>query len=220
MKNIKTIIISLLAVVFLGGCTKDLEDSSRITYYPIITVNGEPLITMLVGGSYTDAGAKAFAGETELTVVSEGTVDASTPGVYTISYTAENVDGFSSKKFRYVGVMTQEALDDNLTGKYQRTAGKKGISTWTKTLPGLYKATDVGGADLQAQYVYVFNIKKNIIVVPTQALGGTGTDVTTTNADGSANIPFVPGPIGTTSYKWVVINSGYGTALRQFKKVE
>lgn len=220
MKNIKTIIFSLLAVVFLGGCTKDMEDSSRITYYPILTVNGDNLVTVLKGGSYTDAGAKAFAGETALTVVSEGTVDVNTTGVYVITYSAVNVDGFSSKAYRYVGVMTQEALDDNLTGKYQRTAGALGTSTWTKTIPGIYKATDVGGANLPAQYVYVFNVEKNIIVVPHQALGGSGTDVTCTNSDGSVKIPFTPGPITTISYKWVVINSGYGTALRQFKKVE
>jgi len=220
MKRINIVLVSLLAAVFLGGCTKDLEDSSRITYYPIITVNGENLITIIVGGSYTDAGAKAFAGETELQIKTEGSVNTNVAGVYTITYTAVNVDGFSSVDKRYVGVMTQEALDDNLTGKYRRTAGKQGTSEWTKIKAGVYKCTDVGGAILPDQYAYVFNIEKNIFVVPTQPLGGTGSDVKCTNATGGEKIDFVPGGAGTTSYKWIVINSGYGASVRSFKKVE
>lgn len=220
MKKIKIILISILAVVFLGSCEKDQLDKSRITYYPIIKVAGDQLISLKVGESYTDAGATASAGGANLEVKVEGSVNTSVPGVYRISYEAKNADGYSSIQYRWVGVHTQEALDDNLVGKYQRTAGAQGTSTWTKVLPGIYKATDVGGAKLPDQYVYVFNTEKNIIVVPNQPLGGSGSNVKCTNATGGENIDFTPGAVGAIHYKWIVINSGYGTALRQFKKVE
>lgn len=215
-------ILTFFVLAFFSSCEKSLdsENVSKITSFPLIEVLGEKLITIPVGGPYTDAGAKAFAGTTEIKITTTGTVDVNKPGVYIISYTAENEDGFKATSKRWIGVITSEAKADNLAGKYQRDAGKKGISTWTKVKDGLYKATDVGGAILPDQYVYVFNTEKDIVIVPVQPLGGSGSDASCTNAEGTEKISFLSRTVGDASYKWVIINSGYGTALRTFLKVE
>lgn len=220
MKRIKIIILSFGLLAFLAACEKDVKDTSKITYFPIIELQGDEIINLTVGDTYTEPGGKAFEGTNEIELKTTGSVNTSTPGVYIITYEAVNVDGFSSLRHRWVGVSTQEAKDDNLVGKYQRNAGKMGISEWTKLMPGVYKCTDVGGAVLPDQYVIVFNTEKNIIQVPIQPLGGSGSDVSCLASDGSEKITFNPGPVGTASYKWVVINSGYGTAARTFLKVE
>lgn len=220
MKKLKLIILSLGFLVFLASCEKDVQDTSKITYFPIIELQGDAIMNLTVGDAYSEPGAKAFEGTKEIELKTTGSVNTSEPGVYIITYEAVNVDGFSSLQHRWIGVSTQEAKNDDLTGKYQRTAGKMGISEWTKLMPGVYKCTDVGGAQLPDQYVIVFNTEKNIIQVPVQPLGGSGSDVSCLAGDGGEKITFNPGPAGTAAYKWVVINSGYGTALRTFLKVE
>ena len=53
------------------------------TTAPVITVTGDNPATVELGATYTDAGASADGGET---VTSSGTVDTSTVGSYTITY--------------------------------------------------------------------------------------------------------------------------------------
>lgn len=214
--------ILLFSALVSTSCERDREtdDVSQVSNLANVTVQGDELMSILVGTPYTDLGATAFEGEEELELTTVGSVDASTPGVYFITYSATNSDGFKTVKNRIVTVTTPEVASANLAGKYQRNGGVFGISTWEKVGDGIYKCTDVGGAKLPDQYVYVFNIKENVVVVPNQRLGGVGSNVTCLNAEGGEEITFTPGPIGTTSYKWVVINSGYGTALRSFIRVE
>lgn len=213
-------IVTILSVLLLSACEmeKETENVSKLTTFPELKVTGDLVDVILVGDAYTDPGAKAFEGPKEVALTTTGSVDPTTPGVYLINYSTKNNDGFTAEVTRIVGVITAEAAADDLTGSYQRDAGRKGISEWTKVKNGLYKCTDVGGALLEAQYVYVFNIKKDIIVVPPQPLGGSGSEVECTYGDGSTEIPFTQGPVGTVSYKWVVVNSGYLNNVRNFVK--
>ena len=52
---------------------------------PVITITGDNPATVELGTTYTDAGATADGGET---VTTTGTVDTSTVGAYTITYSA------------------------------------------------------------------------------------------------------------------------------------
>ena len=54
------------------------------TTAPVITIKNNPA-TVELGSTYNDAGASADGGET---VTTTGTVDTSTVGTYTITYTA------------------------------------------------------------------------------------------------------------------------------------
>ena len=60
---------------------------------PVITINGDNPVTVEVGDTYTDAGATASDASGSATVTSSGTVDTSTPGTYTITYTATDASG-------------------------------------------------------------------------------------------------------------------------------
>ena len=133
------------------------------------------------------------------------------PGVYTITYVSEpNKDGFTSEIYRYVGVIAPAVAGTafDLTGNYQRTAGDKGISVVTKIANNLYFADNVGGVKTTnpslGVYFYHYDVGK--IGAPYQLTPG--------NAFETTNGSVVVG----VSYSWVVMNPGYGTALRTFIK--
>jgi hypothetical protein len=223
MKRIKYLLILFLAITLIISCERDLETEnvSKVTEYAAFTVSGNDLIVVANGAVYTDPGAVAKEGSKNLTVEVKNDVNVNQMGVYTIKYTATNSDGFKAFAQRTVVVLPAGSMPtDDLSGSYQRTAGKQGISKWTKITNGLYKVTDIGGAVLPNDYVYAFNPEPNKIIVPAQPLGGSGSSVTIFNADGGDTIEFTPGPVGTLSYKWIIDNSGYGTAVRSFIKVE
>lgn len=63
---------------------------------PVITLNGEPSVSILVDADYEDAGATASDdGDASLTVVSDlnTVLDVSTPGTYTITYNVADAQG-------------------------------------------------------------------------------------------------------------------------------
>ena len=60
---------------------------------PVITIAGDNPVTVEAGDTYTDAGATASDASGSATVTSSGTVDTSTPGTYTITYTATDASG-------------------------------------------------------------------------------------------------------------------------------
>ena len=73
------------------------------TTAPVISLNGSNPLTVELSGSYTELGATADTGET---VTASGTVDVSTVGTYTITYTATDVAGTVGTATRTVNVVT------------------------------------------------------------------------------------------------------------------
>ncbi|MDC0552063.1 DUF5011 domain-containing protein, partial [Flavobacteriaceae bacterium] len=67
------------------------------TTAPVITLIGDNSITIEVGSTYTDEGATVTDNyDTEISVTTTGSVDSDTVGVYTITYTATDVNGNSA----------------------------------------------------------------------------------------------------------------------------
>ncbi len=202
-----------LALLSLGmySCEKDDETAhvSFVTTYPTVTLNGEEWNVVPQGEAFTDSGAVAMEGDKEIDVTTSGTVDTSTPGVYLITYTATNSDGFSASATRKIGVISPEAAAIDLSGQYQRNAGAGGISTVTRLEPGFYTSDNVGGvADPgPSTTVRFYHYDVDEIAAPPQDVLGS----TFETVDGSV----IPG----VSYSWVVLNSGYGDALRTFVKL-
>ncbi|WP_243347011.1 DUF5011 domain-containing protein [Parabacteroides sp. FAFU027] len=214
MKKI-IMIISLLGAI-MASCNKDSEGVSTMTTYPTVELKGDEALTILVGGSYTESGVIAKEGDTDIssTVVIDGAVNTSTPGVYTIKYTATNKDGFTATARRYVGVITAEAAAMDISGTYKRNAGALGLVSVTKTnYPGLYINNNPGGAknsdgtNVSDIYVYMFQTKATVVNAPSQ-----DTKV--------GEFACINGVYDATNnlFKWVCVNSGYGTALRTFIK--
>ncbi len=119
----KKIFASLFVLsILFSGCKKDIttEDTSIITYYVTFKLEGQTLMKIPKGESYVEPGFNATEGESDVTgsVVVDGTVDANSPGLYTINYSAENSDGYSSDVTRTVIVYDPTAPETDFSGTY------------------------------------------------------------------------------------------------------
>ncbi len=75
------------------GVVRDTGDATA----PVITLNGEEYVSLVIGDTYSDAGATASDNvDGEVTVTSSGTVDTDTVGTYTITYNASDSTGNSA----------------------------------------------------------------------------------------------------------------------------
>lgn len=210
MKKIALLIILVSSFIF-SSCEK--EDSlgvSRVTTYPTIELKGDVASTILVGGTFTEPGYIAMEGTTDITknLKVTGTVDPSKAGVYTLTYTVANKDGFTLSARRYIGVITPEAAAMDISGSYQRNAGAKGIATVTKTaFPGLYINDNPGGIAAAGIDIYMFQTDVNVVSAPSQNSSVGEFACTDGVYDGTNKL-----------FKWVCVNGGYGTAVRTFIK--
>jgi len=119
MKNIIKTIAFLVAVLLLASCHKiTSEGVTQITYYPSITIIGGDL-TIELGTDFTDPGYIVMEGENDITskTIVRGTVNTNKVGLYRLSYSATNVDGFSGSATRKVYVYDPSSSTD-LSGTY------------------------------------------------------------------------------------------------------
>ena len=101
---------AIIAIVGVAAINSLSDDSYDDNVPPVITINGSNPATVELGDTYTDAGASAFDefhGDTPVT--STGSVDTSTVGSYTITYTATDKDGNSASASRTVNVVDTTA---------------------------------------------------------------------------------------------------------------
>src|ERR1700733_15353055 len=91
------LILAFIAIV--SSCSKDPIVSndqyvgrSKITYYANIVLTGETSISVVQGVAFTDPGVKATSNGADVPVTTTGSVDTSTPGIYTLNYSATNAD--------------------------------------------------------------------------------------------------------------------------------
>ncbi len=105
MKKYKYSLILIFALIFLS-CEKETEGISRVTYYVDLTLKGNSVEFTQLGGSFNDPGWTAIqegedvSGDVNVT----GSVDTNKIGLYTITYSAVNVDGFAKNVSRRVVV--------------------------------------------------------------------------------------------------------------------
>jgi hypothetical protein len=218
MKYFKIIILALLLIPF-AGCEKtetfnntaERVGHSRVIFFPIVSLKGERYVVLPVGGTFTDPGVEAKVGDTEVPTTTAGAVNTSTPGVYTLVYSAFNSDGFSATATRTVVVYSTDAsaAGNDFSGNYLRAATGQ-ISTWTKLAPGVYKVLNPGGAAAGASLVAIlFNSTGTTIKIPSQVTSD-GLVSSTTSETYTNGSP--------ASYTWIFLNPGYGTGVRTFVK--
>jgi hypothetical protein len=95
------------------------KDDGSCAYKPIITLNGSSTVTINVGDTYNDAGATAKNKDgSSVPVTSDvSDVDATTAGVYTVTYSATNPNGTTTAT-RTVNVVIGQ---DNWIGNWVLT---------------------------------------------------------------------------------------------------
>ena len=190
LSYIKFLLLLVLALPF-AACektekpdnTEDRVGISRVTFFPVFTLNGEEYMSIVKGGTFTDPGATAKEGSTALTVQKTGTVDVNTVGVYEIVYSATNKDGFSSSVTRTVAVLpAAEQPGVNISGKYANTGSFSYVATMTKLAPGFYHVDNVwGGGSAAIIAAYVLTVDGANLELPISTLSpygrvrGTGT---------------------------------------------
>lgn len=215
-KIIQLLFLSLIIV--LGACNKDEINNtdtqvghSRITFFPLLSLKGAKFIAVAKGGTYTDPGYTATESGQPITATVAPAVNTASPGVYSVVYTATNKDGFASQAYRIVIVYDTDATAaaQDLTGNWARTSNGS-VATFTKLAPGVYTVFNPGGAPGTNVTVAAINPTANVVKIPTQliAIG---------NPFGSTgeSLDYAADP---KTFTWAIVNSGYGTAARTFKK--
>lgn len=74
------------------------------TTAPVLTLNGAATINLTVGDTFTDPGASATDLGTAISVLTSGSVDTSTAGSYTLTYSATDASGNSASTTRTITV--------------------------------------------------------------------------------------------------------------------
>ena len=204
-------------VLIISSCKKDdiintpeMVGISKVTYYAVLTLTGDVIMAVPNGTPYAEPGVKAEAAGTDVPVTTSGTVDANTDGVYTLTYSAVNSDGYSASTTRTVVVYTTaaDAAANDLSGNYART-NNGSVATWTKIAPGVYTVFNPGGAPGTNLTVVAINPSGFNISIPEQ-LASDGSPTSSSNESYTNSNP--------PMYTWKIVNPGYGTALRTFIK--
>ncbi len=152
-----------------SGLTLLIQDTTA----PVITITGDNPATVELGATYTDAGATADGGET---VTSTGTVDTSTVGAYTITYSATDAANNTGTATRTVNVVDTTAPVITITGDNPATVELE--TTYTDagaTADGGETVTSTGTVDTSTVGAYT------ITYSATDAANNTGTATRTVN---------------------------------------
>jgi hypothetical protein len=114
-----TLFAALSLATLLGACSKDTEGLTRITYYPVIELEGSAYEMADAGQPFKDPGFKASLDGEDITdkvsVKTSMDMENPAPGYYTVTYSATNADGFSTSAVRHVLVAD---ADDAASGYY------------------------------------------------------------------------------------------------------
>lgn len=112
----------------MSSCDKESEGLTSITYFPIITLEGDTYLIVDKGSQFVDPGFTAELNGEDVTsqvkVVSN--VDTNKSGVYSISYSVNNADGFAATASRTVVVLNTA---DAIEGFYMTTLDSHRINS-------------------------------------------------------------------------------------------
>lgn len=87
----KRIIIAFLFITYLTACGSDTSGDREA---PVIQLSGEPIVELLVGDIYEEAGTTVSDNiDQNVTVMVSGFVDTSTAGTYVLEYNAQDAAG-------------------------------------------------------------------------------------------------------------------------------
>ncbi|HVW99065.1 MAG TPA: DUF5011 domain-containing protein [Candidatus Babeliaceae bacterium] len=204
-------IFAVLAII-VSSCKKDITDTesqvgiSKVTNYADITLKGDRYASIVKGGTFTDPGAEATEKGNPIDVKVSGTVDANTVGVYNLTYSAVNSDGFTASATRTVAVLPEaEQSGVDISGSYTYVATGTNKSTITKIAPGFYSTNNCWGTtNIPCLFICVDG--ENIII-PSQ-LGGYG------EIYGSGTIT----SSGALTYSVNLPAYGYADIIRKWQK--
>jgi len=170
----KKIIFVIMVCVGLSACgddsSSDSPDTSDDNIAPVLSLIGDANVDVEVGSTYTDAGATAIDdvdGDITADIVTSGSVDTSTLGVYTISYSVSDISGNSASTLtRTITVVDTTAPEITLIGEANITQEigtnyTDSGATATDNVDGNVSANIVttGSVDINLIGTYIINYK-------------------------------------------------------------
>ena len=212
MKKLFITLLLFSGLLFVSCENDTTGNRSKVTHYPIITITGDKLVLLTQGDTYTELGATSLAGTQTRPVITTGTVDTATPGVYKINYKSFNTDGFSVTVTRAVIVFSPEPSTINLEGTWVRNGAN--VNEVTRLDDRKYKCSNAGGLagpytpdDNRVSLIF-YNIDDVQIYAPYQE------NVSPTGLSAETSVGTIVNP---DKFTWVLYASGvYGTSLRTF----
>ncbi len=175
--NITAIIVITLS--FLASCNwvydKDLtENTSIVSVKPVITVNGDQVISMKVGGTYDEKGITVDTGDNKNTdEIVSGNVDPNTEGFYLVKYKAVNEYGWTSYAYRSVLVhgdnpYSEEVGCELYAGNFVDGAFQfESEITKVDGLPGYWKISNAWKEqDVEVPLMFADNGQGEFFIVP------------------------------------------------------
>lgn len=155
-QSIKWLIV-LFAVVLISCNKYDPHDTDRrvgistITHYVVLTLKGDPFQSVVQNGSFTDSGATAFENGTAVAYSVSGSIDFTSLGIYTLTYSAVNKDGYTSSITRKVAVIPGPELPGvDLSGSYNNVGAASLTASIKKLAPGVYFTSNCWGGASEA----------------------------------------------------------------------
>ena len=109
----------VVIMLLINGCFNQYLLDDLIDLPPNITLKGSSEINLLMGNSFSDSGAMALDGvDGNLTslIITNGSVDTSIVGIYSITYTVTDSSGNSASIIRTVVVNDSTSPVITLTG--------------------------------------------------------------------------------------------------------
>jgi hypothetical protein len=208
----KKIFYFLLAIIAVSCTDISTDNVSKVTNYPLMTLNGERTVILNQGDTYTELGAISMAGTEELPITLTGTVNTSIPDVYKLTYTSVNVDGFTATLTRAVVVLSTAPSTINLEGTFARNGTN--LNNVTKLADRKYtcdNATGFTNGSPDNLTLIFYNVDDIKIYAPYQE------NASSTGISAESNVGTIA---DKDHFSWVIFASAvFGTATRSFTRI-
>jgi hypothetical protein len=154
MKNIKKISSFILLISALYSCSYESEiNTIKTTYYPVFENTNQVVIPL--GGTYTADGiAKEQGVQIPVTIDGAENVDTNTVGVYNVTYSAINKDGFAASVVETVIVHDPSIVGTDVSGEIQDANNTKrtGTISLVEGTTSIFFASDFGFSGVFPMY--------------------------------------------------------------------
>lgn len=177
--KITSILFFLIAMATSFSCNKKDDFNyppgkvgiSKITYFALLSLSGDQYMSVVQGQSFTDPGCTATVNGASVPVTTSGSVDINTVGLYVVTYSAVNADGYAASTSRTVAVLpSAETAGVDISGSYYYVSTGANNSTVTKVAPGFYSTTNCWSSGTSIPILFICVDGANIII-PNQTTG-------------------------------------------------
>ena len=149
MKKNLILLLSAALMALAKICEKTSQGLTRITYYRVISLQGENPYVVQLGGTYTEPGYSASLNGEDYTsgVKVDSNVNPAVPGIYSVTYSATNPDGCSWSTTRDVYVLNPGGVANvYIAHCWMGARDYKGIPTVISPVSdGVYEIDDMCG---------------------------------------------------------------------------